>query len=157
MSNLTYRWKPGSRFKGDPVPVAKALERIRVKNDGLKAEAVVREARKQTSVLHQYFDWNDSVAAEKWRIEQAGQIIRYIVVVHKGVDEEEDLCVRAFVSINDEDDEKSYTSIAHAMGDPELREQVLQKAKKELLEWRRRYEDLREFAAIFEAIDRIAS
>ena len=127
MSNLIYRWKSGSRLKGDPVPVAEALERIRAKNDGLKPGDIVREAKRQASVLHQYFEWNDDLAAKSWRIEQAKYIVRCLVVVHVGEDQVEDITVRAFMSVN-EDDDRSYESIARIMEDPELRERLLQKA-----------------------------
>lgn len=52
------------------------------------------------------------------------------------------------------DNDRSYTSLAHAMSDKELREQVIAQAWKELQEWRRRYENLAEFSKVFGIIDR---
>ncbi len=156
MINQIYKWKVGSRLKGDPKEIAEVLERIRTKNDGLTPGMVVKEAEKPSSILHNYFDWNNRIAAEKWRLEQAKYIIRSLVILHEGDGDEDDLMVRAFVSINDEEDGKSYTSIAHAMEDEELRKQILAKAKKELQEWAQRYSDLKEFAAVFAAMDDVA-
>ncbi len=61
--------------------------------------------------------------------------------------------VRAFVSVT-RDRARSYTSIADAMSDDELRAQVVATAWDELAAWRRRYEGLSEFAKVFGAIDK---
>ena len=44
----------------------------------LTAETVVERARSENSTLHGYFDWDDKEAADKWRLEQAGQLIRRV-------------------------------------------------------------------------------
>jgi hypothetical protein len=47
------------------------LKMLRLANDMLRPEDVVEYARDETTNLHGKFDWNDSVAAEKWRYFQA--------------------------------------------------------------------------------------
>lgn len=47
------------------------------KNAPLKAEEVVEWARDNPeSALHEEFDWNDTVAAQKWRLQQARELLR---------------------------------------------------------------------------------
>lgn len=46
----------------------------------LTAAAVVDAARDEDSPLHEHFEWDDSVAGEQFRIIQARQIIRAIVI-----------------------------------------------------------------------------
>jgi len=46
----------------------------------LTPDAVVEDARHKKSPLHEFFDWDDSEAAHKWRIEQARSLIRSVRV-----------------------------------------------------------------------------
>ena len=50
----------------------------------LTPDEVVNKARAKRSPLHQYFTWNNSKAAEKWRQEEARRIIRVRVEVEVG-------------------------------------------------------------------------
>jgi hypothetical protein len=61
----------------------KALAAIQQENkEGLlRAEDVVDTARHPDHPLHRYFDWDDSTAAEQWRLMQARQLIRKVIVV----------------------------------------------------------------------------
>lgn len=148
----TYFWKPNVSIPVKPQIAGERLETIRVRNNGrLTAEDVVEDARPEDSPLHPAFEWNDDVAAEKWRAEQARYLIRSLVVrVDRA--EGEPTPIRAFVSV-ERDEDRSFTSLAHAMSDEELRQQVLNRAWAELLAWRRRYQEYQELAAIFSAIE----
>lgn len=154
MSNV-YKWKPGAHLKINAKVAGTELERIRTKHNGrLTPTDVLEEAKSRNSPLHKAFEWDDTEAAHKYRVQQAQYLIRSIEVVvvpQKGKATATN--VRAFVSVKRERD-RSYTSIAHAMSDAELREQVVAQAGKELQEWRHRYEKLSEFSKIFAAIDR---
>lgn len=58
-----------------------ALEAIRLSKDGvLRPEDVVREARREDHPLHGEFEWDDSKAAESYRIDQARTLIRSVRV-----------------------------------------------------------------------------
>lgn len=152
MKKAVFKWKEGSKLSGDAQSVGEQLEEIRKANGGfLSATDVVRMAsKKRRSELGQIFEWDDTVAAAKHREDQARGILRWIVVV--GVDPQYDKPVRAFVRII-QDDESMYTSTQRAMSEPALREQILVRAKKEAKEWRERYQDLKELASVFAAID----
>lgn len=59
--------------------VAARLERIRLNHDGvLTPDDVVKDARRDSSPLHDQFEWDDTVAAGKYRIEQARELIRTV-------------------------------------------------------------------------------
>lgn len=152
---MVYQWKPNARIPVEPQVAGKHLEALRSKNGELTPRIVVEDARKKSSPFHPVFDWNDKTAAEQWREEQARYIIRSVVVV-SSEEGDEPRTVRAFVSVTDEGD-RHYTSIAHAMGDAELREQIVKRASKELQEWRKRYDDLKEFSEVYAAMDKISA
>ena len=43
------------------------LTRIATKHGSVDPELLLDEARNPKNVLHNYFEWNDTAAAEKWR------------------------------------------------------------------------------------------
>ncbi len=152
MTQTVYKWRAHA---GVPIPAQVAgeeLERIRTVNNGrLAQETVVEEARDKKSPLHPAFEWNDRKAAHQYRLSQAGYVIRMLSVSYvEG--EQKTGPIRAFVNVS-RDEDRSYTSIAHAMSDDELREQVLARALKELNDWRERYAELEEFAGLFATIE----
>lgn len=148
----TYRWKPGSHGSLPAQTVGDELERIRTRHNGrLESEMVVDAAREKDAPLHDAFEWNDFVAADKYRLEQAKYLIRSIEIVIERP-EAEPVPVRAFVSVQ-RDEDRSYTSVGHALSDPDLRQQVLGQAWRELEAWRHRHAELVEFAKVFATID----
>jgi len=64
------------------------LTRIYHNNGGLKASDVLDEARSEDSPIHEYFEWDDSVAANLHRLKQARVLIRVTPVeISEGVEE----------------------------------------------------------------------
>lgn len=152
MSEAVYKWRDGAwNTRGlDPQEVGEHLEILRVQHNGrLTPVMVIDSARDETSFLHGYFQWDDAIAGHKYREEQARNLIRSISVK---VEQKPDSPVRAFVSVT-RDKDKSYTSIAHAMTDAELRAQVLSQAWRELQAWQKRYKEFEELANIVTAIE----
>lgn len=155
---MIYRFRSGFRLDGDPQVVGEALENIRLKHRGrLRPEAVVEEAEEPGSVLHGYFEWDDTEAARKYRLHQADYLIRAVVVCPEEGERPFEP-VRAFVCIEESSGvSRAFTHVCEAMRDETLRRQVLERARAELAAWRRRYAHLAEFAALFEAIDALVS
>lgn len=149
---MVYQWKQAGRIKLDAQIVGERLEKIRKKHGELTPPIVVADAADKTSPLHVAFEWNDRMAARRWREEQARYIIR-MIVVRTSDDEDDPSTVRAFVSIRDEEDDRSFTSIHLAMADPDLRQQILAECRKDLQEVREKYKDLMEFSAVWEAME----
>jgi hypothetical protein len=56
-----------------------ALAKI-AKEGKLTAETVVEKASNPRHPLHDEFEWDDTVAGAKWRLEQARELIRYVHV-----------------------------------------------------------------------------
>lgn len=61
--------------------ILKALQEIERANGALTPQAVVDAARRRSHPLHDYFEWNNEVAGEKYRLEQARALIRSVRVV----------------------------------------------------------------------------
>ena len=151
---MIYQWKPESHIKIDAQAAGLKMEQIRVRNNGrLEPSLVVEEAKKKNSVLHPHFEWDDGIAATKYRKDQASYLIRSIEVTVKD-DGGASQPIRAFVSVVREKD-RSYTSVQHAMSDEELREQVIKQAWKELQAWKDRHKELMHFAKVFAVIEEV--
>lgn len=92
--------------------VAKRLAEIAGRNNGsITPDLVVKDAEDSSSPLHELFEWDDSVAGHKYRLDQARQVITSVRVVltteHKAVstvyyvrDPEADSTEQGYVSID---------------------------------------------------------
>lgn len=153
MSGSVYEWKPMAGIKVDPQIAGEHLEILKDKLGGtLEPPQVLADARNPNSPLHGAFEWDDSVAAEKYRVDQAAHMIRMLVVTVKISEREPAQPVRAFVSVK-KIDKPQYVSLETAMSDTALRAQVVEAAWKELLGWRERHRQLKELSRIFAQID----
>ena len=84
------------------------LQRIRsLEKDGIvTTQAVIADAEDPQSPLHPFFEWDNDVAADSWRIEQARRLIRSVrLVIH-----ERSLAVRSVAYIKDPDSQSGYVS-----------------------------------------------
>ena len=77
--------------------VQEELQAIYDETGQLTPAVVLDRARDPEHPLHQRFDWDDNQAAERWRLHQAGQLIRS-VKVNIERSETETVQVRAFVA-----------------------------------------------------------
>jgi hypothetical protein len=161
---MAYAFKraAGAAKKLKAEEVGPILERLAKRDGGLRPAAVVDEARPADNPMHSYFEWDDSAAGERYREQQAAYLIRAVVVVEESEPEE----VRAFVHIEDPDEQQervedsavvrvgSYQPIDVAMADPSMRDQVLRRALIDLRAWERKYQQLDELRDVFAAADR---
>lgn len=145
-------FRPGVRVgkaKHDASAVATELQRIEQAKRGLRPQDVVAAARNARNPLHRYFDWDDTKAAQKWRIEQARALIASVRVTLIAAPERG--LVRAFVHVDSGDDKQHYGFVQAVMSDPKRREIVLARARAELESFEHRYAEFQELAEVFKA------
>jgi len=126
---------------------------------GLTAETLLRKASKKSSLLYEFFDWDNSSAGEKWRLQQARGLINEIKIF---VNDKE---LYAFESINVtiEDPKanknaskfgsREYKSIIEIMDNEDYRNQLIHKALTEAIYWKERHAELIELSPIFISIE----
>lgn len=134
------------------------LESIRLKSDGfIRPKDVVDYARDPNTALHSHFTWDDSAAAEKYRLAEARAIIRVSIIVHESTSEK----VRAFVSLStNRHPNGGYRAFAEIIENETDTEIMLRDAINELASFKRKYEALKEiaeFEGIFVEIDRVST
>lgn len=125
----------------DAQSVGLALEEL----DQRTPEKIIAHARKNP-VLNPLFEWDDSVAAHKYRLNQARTL-----VIALGIDSSSGP-IRAFESVVI-DKIKSYVGIEEIQGNESLYEQVMATALGELKYWKTKYQRYEEFFGhVFDAI-----
>lgn len=121
---------------------------------GLTPKTLLDANRDEDTPLHDYFEWRDDVAAEKYRESQAQYIIRSIVIVP---DEENKPKVRAYGSVVI-GTKPTYEHIETIVKSTDLIQQMLENAKKELFAFQTKYNALRnyvELSEVFTVIDNL--
>lgn len=114
---------------------------------------VVEFARDPNTALHTVFEWDDTVAAQRFREVQAAHYIRAVV---KTLPTRNDrvLEVRAFVALTPDRGTVSFRPVESVLDDPVRRAQLVADAFAELNAVRQKYSHLTELAAVWAAMDR---
>lgn len=128
--------------------IADELEAIFLSYGGLDPERVVEWARgNPESALYNRFDWNDSTAAHKFRLQQARKIIVEVEVIYP------DSKIRqVYVSPLSSRGNGGYTTLVSVMSNAEKRAEFLAQALAEYERIGKKYQDLEELAGIRQAV-----
>ena len=148
---MVYEWKTGSRHKVSAAVAAEVMDRLAEENR-LNAPDLVNESRPEDAPLHPEFEWDDSVAAEKWREEQASALIRHLVVRIEANDQE--YPTRQYFMVQKE--LNTYEPIQVILKDEDKTAMLLEQAKRELQAFKAKYAGLKELADVIKAIDNVA-
>lgn len=143
---MVYQWKiPVISVSAQTA--GEEFERLYKKHGCLDPEDVVEESREESAPLHCCFEWDDAVAAEKYRVNQAGDIIRALVAVDDSEPKETAKSTRAFVHV-----QREYHPISIVVNDEKMMKELLTSAKRDMTAFRDKYETLQELAPIIGAI-----
>jgi hypothetical protein len=114
----------------------------------LTPQLVVDTARDPEHPLHSRFEWNDAVAGESWRRQQAHELIRKAKVVYREADESQpEKSVRAFVAIRAEEGHV-FDPVEEVAQDPFRRRLVLADMEREWKALLARYKQFEEFLSL---------
>ena len=142
-------WTARCKVSIDPQVAGLALKKM-AKRGELTAAAVVDAARPDGAPLHEAFEWDDAIAAEKHRAEQARLILRSIRIV--GGDDQEPERVYWHVATETVD---AYVTTARVREEDELRAALLSECVRTLMSARKKYAELVEMAEVWTVIDQL--
>ena len=153
---MIYQYLNNYKFFRVPAQVVgETLEAIEQRDGEVTKESLLEESRPKDAPTHDLFEWNNKVAAEKYRLAQAGQVIRMITVKVETVNKEPQM-VRAYVNIKpDRITEGRFVNIFSGMSNEETRKIILLNALSELKYFQKKYSSFVELSKLFEAIDEI--
>lgn len=121
------------------------LVAIREEHGTLTPALLVELARDPGHPLHSRFEWDDRVAGEKWRLEQAGHLLR----VTERPDPTKPNELRAFMAVRGEDTPTSeYVPTGEAFADPFTANLLLRQMKRDAASFHRRWKDHVAYAAV---------
>lgn len=125
------------------------LQQIYDQHQKLHPALVVNEARDENHPLHDRFEWDDSIAGEAWRRQQAHELIKSVRITYRKADESEN-SVRAFHAVRSEQG-YTYEPTEKVVADPFTAKLVLADMEREWKALFRRYNEFDEFYAMVRA------
>ena len=158
MEISTVKWK--ARFPNNGIDAQVALDAItaiKEKSGGtISPDSLVEAAKKKTHPLHKLFTWDDTEAAAKFRLSEAGTLLRSIEITYL---ELPDQPRRAFEILlrkqtGSSDVRTLYGTAEEVAADPSAHSKLIAEAVTTLMAWRARFRYLQELSHLIEEIDK---
>lgn len=153
-----FAWKAGSWFPVDAQIAVDTIETLQktLGKDTVTAKELLDASRSDDAPLHGCFEWDDTVAAEQYRLSQAGKIIRSIEIVPVETDTPAHLTRSRYmlnVVPNAPKVQGEFATVDVAFKNDKYRVAVLKNALNELHAFQRKYNSYQELSGVFKAID----
>ena len=149
-----YEWKIAGLYKTSADTAGMVCEELANSEVGLTPASLVDASRPETAPLHGEFEWDDSIAAENYRKNQASGIIRNIVIkVVKGTGEV--VQDRKFVSAPG--GENRYVTLDYGLSRDDFNKYLLKQAHNDMLAFVSKYRRLSELSQVIGAMNLMLS
>ena len=145
---FSYRYKFNGLHKVSADIAGQVCQELNESEGGLTPQKLVDVSRDVNHPLHAEFEWDDSIAAEAYRITQAKQLIRDITIVH---DEEEKKADRGFVITPGGN--HVYVPLHDALSNEEWKNNLLLSAKRDMITFIAKYRRLQELTNVIEPME----
>ena len=144
-------WRSGPCvFRADAQKVADEISSIGLT---VRPEEIVDKARDENTELHKCFEWDDTKAAEKYRVYQARQIVCHLIVKEVN-DEPQKQEVRFFYKT---DSQEGYKPTSYIMRNEDEYQKLLDRAFSELKAFEKKYSTLKELGGLFDVINTLTA
>ena len=121
------------------------------KQGELSPKTLLDASRDENAPLHNAFEWDDTVAAEKWRLEQARVLIANVRIVYSDdTQERNDMKDRGFVPVTGQ--KSVYVSMDTALHRDEYKKKLLENARRDSELYLAKYRRIEELAGVCEAM-----
>jgi hypothetical protein len=147
VGSYKYKTKGGENMHYKLLKLKKVLNTIEKEDGVITPYRIIEVARPIDSPIHDMFDWDDTSAAEKYRLWQARHYIKVISVTMLGKTTQGFFNVA--LTIKDVKTQ-GYYSTTKVLSNEEMRKVVLKDALNKLLYWKQVYKD---FSELVELID----
>ncbi len=147
-----YCWK-ASIFSGvyETMDADKVGKEIEALGDNVTTDEIVEKAKSTRSAMHNYFEWDDSVAGHMYRKQQASRLLCNLEVKYIA-DKKEPVTVRAYVNLKKQ---SSYQPIETVVSDIDRYQMLLSKAYEDLKRVKTKYQDLEEIQEKLSFLDEL--
>jgi len=149
MSAYSYSYgKFDAVFKNPAEVAGPVCLKLRESEVGLTPESLLDASRDENAPLHNEFEWDDTVAAEKFRKEQARCIIRHLVIQRIDATEEGYPKERAFIYTGEK--ASGYVPMKDALSNDTWRTNLLKAAKRDMNYFVAKYHRLEELTKVID-------
>lgn len=146
---IVAKWSAvGTRYGADAQKVYEEIMEICDDLESASPKDILEKAKEEETELHKCFTWNDSVAAERWRVHEARLIVRQLVIKEEVVPKDRPE-VRVFYKT---DNESGYKPTELIVTKQDEYKELLKRAYAELQAFKRKYSMLKELQEIFDLI-----
>lgn len=149
MVETIIKWKTGI-FNAN---AEKCYEEIQQIGDEVTPQQVVLAASDSNSELHKCFDWDDSSAAEKYRLHQARLVMNQLIVVKREPEKPKEPIQFRVMMKNEQENGSGYKQTLVMLRDEDEYKKLLDQAYRELKAFKQKYSCLSELADILALID----
>lgn len=146
-----YEWS-GYSYSVPAQVVGEHVAAIEERDGEVTKESFLDSARSKASPVHKLFDWDNKVAGEKWRLQQAKNILSCLRI-NIVCEDRAPIKTRAFINIVPGSNNGRFLSTELAMANLDTRTGVLTRAQQELQSFREKYSTLTELSTVIAAID----
>lgn len=136
------------KFKADP---QKCYDELVALGTNASPEGIVEYAKDETTELHKCFQWDDTLAAEAWRRQQARFVAASLTVTIETKEHGE----QSFRLIEHDEITKTYQPVVMTVRNMDSYAALLARAKSELASFKARYASIRELQNVFEEIEKV--
>ena len=147
-------WKAGfGLFHANAQLVAEEIVSLCDDVNGVTKQQIVDYARNEDTELHKCFEWDDSIASERYRLIQAGDVLRHIVIKRTEKQIEQNAPEIRVFHKTDLKPDNGYKPISYIVKNDDEYQKLLQMALAELHAFKQKYKNLSELDYILELID----
>lgn len=144
-SAFSYRYKIEGLHKVSAEIAGRICQELTESEDGLTPQRLVDISRDENHPLHKEFEWDDSIAAEAYRVVQAKQLIRDITIVKDETEKRND---RGFVITPGQN--HVYVPLHDALNNEVWKNNLLEAAKRDMVSFVAKYRRLSELTKVIE-------
>lgn len=141
---MSVSWN-GFRFSADAEKCYREIQSL----ESITPANIVDYARNEGTELHKCFQWDDSIAAENWRKQQARIIVSSLVVTV----EKTTAGSQKYRLIQHDDSTKEYKPVVFTVRNMDEYGRLLAQAKRELRSFKERYKSITELSEVIEQIE----
>lgn len=141
---MSVTWN-GFRFSADAEKCYREIQSL----ECITPASIVDYARNEGTELHKCFQWDDSIAAENWRKQQARIIVSSLVVTV----EKTTAGSQKYRLIQHDDSTKEYKPVVFTVRNMDEYSRLLAQAKRELRSFKERYKSITELSEVIEQIE----
>ena len=148
-----YEYATKGLYKAPAQQVGELFEQLERSETGLTPKSVLDAARDKDSLIHDEFEWDNDIAAEKYRLKQAQSMILNVrVIVRETTDQElrKEWNERGFMCTPG--GKSVYVTLQSALNNEEWHMHLMNQAKEEMESFIAKYRRLTELSEVIRAM-----